>query len=153
MKIKARCQQSCTIDAKGRLALPAPIRRALEELGQSSLVLTSSAGRDGDSVWGWTVGDYEASVESKMEDLDPFANDVQDFAHAIMASAQDIEVDNAGRIRIPQPLRESAGLDREVVVFVVMGHLEIWDKATWERRAETARTRQQARRGMPTGQG
>ena len=149
MKIKVRCQQHVTIDAKGRLALPAPIRRALEEMEQTSLVLTSASGPDGDAVWGWTEADYEASVESRMEEMDPFATEVQDFAHSIMASAQDMEVDRQGRIRIPPSLRDAAGLDRECVVFVVLGHIEIWDKVTWEKRAENARARQQARRGMP----
>lgn len=149
MKIKVRCQQNVTIDAKGRIALPAPIRRALEELELTSLVLTSASGAGGESVWAWTVEDYEASVESRMEELDPFATDVQDFAHSIMASAQDVEIDKQGRVRIPPPLREAAGLERECVVFAVLGHVEIWDKAAWERRMETARARQQARKGMP----
>lgn len=150
MKIKVRCQQNVTIDAKGRLALPAPIRRALEGLGQSSLVLTAASGADGaTSVWAWTVEDYERSVESRMEELDPFATDVQDFAHSIMASAQDVELDKQGRVRVPPPLREAAALGRECVVFVVLGHVEIWDKEAWEQRSVNARARQQARRGMP----
>lgn len=149
MKIKVRCQQHVTIDAKGRLALPAPIRRALEDLAQGSLVLTSNSSADGAAVWAWTVEDYERSVERKMEALDPFATDVQDFAHSIMASAQDVEIDKQGRIRIPAPLREAASLERECVVFVVLGHVEIWDKGAWELRAQSARSRQQARRGMP----
>ena len=149
MKIKVRCQQHVTIDAKGRLALPAPIRRVLEELAQSSLVLTAASSPDGAAVWAWTEQDYESSVEQRMEELDPFAIDVQDFAHSIMASAQDVELDKQGRIRIPPPLREAAGLERECVVFVVLGHVEIWDKAAWEERARSARSRQQARRGMP----
>ena len=149
MKIKVRCQQHATIDAKGRLQLPAPIRRALEDLGQSKLVLTSGTNPDSESVWAWTEGLYEADVEQRMEALDPFATDVQDFAHSIMASAQDVDIDAQGRIRVPPPLRQAAGLERECVVFVVLGHVEIWDKAAWDQRSLNARSNQQARQGMP----
>lgn len=141
--IRVRCQQHVTIDDKGRLALPAPIRRALD--GQSALVLAFSRG----AVWGWTPAHYESEVESRMMSQDPFSADVLDFAHSMMSTAQDVEIDAQGRIRIPQPLRELAGLSKECVVHVLLGRIEIWDQGAWERRFEESLHRVRGQAGMP----
>ncbi|MCA9494108.1 MAG: hypothetical protein KC621_29475 [Myxococcales bacterium] len=143
--IRVRCQQHVTVDAKGRLALPAPIRRALEESGTSSMVLAFSRG----AVWGWTPEHYESEVEARMMQQDPFSSEVLDFAHAMMSTAQDVEIDGAGRIRIPPPLRELAGLSKDCVVHVLLGHIEIWDKATWEKRFDESLHRSRGQIGMP----
>ncbi|MBX2798739.1 MAG: hypothetical protein KTR31_13745 [Myxococcales bacterium] len=146
--LRVRCQQTVTIDAKGRLALPAPIRRALEGLGQRDLVLTFSRGTDGDSVWAWLPEDYE-QLEAEVSTQDRFSEEVQDFAHSVLATAQDVELDGQGRVRIPPMLREQAALQRECVVFVVLGQIQIWDKESWARRSERAKERQLLRKGTP----
>jgi MraZ protein len=143
--IRVRCQQHVTIDAKGRLALPAPIRRALDEAQQRSLVLAFSLG----AVWGWTPQHYEQEVEARMMSQDPFSNDVLDFAHSTMSTAQDSEIDGQGRIRIPPPLRDLAGLEKDCVVHVLLGHLEIWDKGTWDARFQESLHRARVHKGMP----
>lgn len=142
--IRVRCQQQVTIDAKGRLALPAPIRRFLEEAGETSLVLTFAR----DSVWAWTVSHYEEKVERPMLERDPFKDDVLDFAHSIMSTAQDCEIDKQGRIRIPPRLRELANLSKDCIVHALLGRLEIWDLETWGQRFEESRSR--APSGLPS---
>ena len=109
--IRVRCQQHVTIDAKGRLALPAPIRRALEDSGQGSLVLAFARG----AVWAWTAEHYEREVEARMLEQDPFSSDVMDFAHSMMSTAQDVDLDKQGRVRVPAPLRE---LENQSVLIV-----------------------------------
>ncbi|MCB9679794.1 MAG: division/cell wall cluster transcriptional repressor MraZ [Alphaproteobacteria bacterium] len=143
--LRVRCQANATLDAKGRLALPAPIRRALGEHGVDSLVLTFHKG----AVWGWTAGDFEEHVERPLLARDPFDTDVMDFTHAILSPAQDVEIDSAGRVRVPPPLRDLAGLDKEVVVSSVLNRIEIWDKDTWESRFRTSVDRTDGRSGMP----
>jgi MraZ protein len=145
--IRVRCQQHVSIDAKGRLALPAPIRRALEEMGEQQLVLTySSQG----SVWAWTQSHYEQKVELPLMEQDPFSPEVLDFAHSLMSTANDVEVDGQGRLRIPPVLRELAGLDKDCVVHVLLGRIEIWDRLAWEARFQDSVHAARARRaGMP----
>ena len=143
--IRVRCQQPVTIDDKGRVALPAPIRRALDDLQLRSLVLAYAHG----AVWGWAPAHYEEQVESKLLSQDPFAQDVLDFAHATMSTAQDVELDGQGRVRVPPTLRELAGLDRECMVHVVLGHVEIWDKAAWEQRFKESQHRVRNQPGTP----
>ena len=47
------------------------------------------------------------------------------------SAAAEADPDKQGRIIIPAPLIEAAGLGREVVVAGVYDHLEIWDRARW----------------------
>jgi MraZ protein len=47
------------------------------------------------------------------------------------AGATEAEVDRQGRVGVPSPLIEHAGLSRDVVVAGVRDHLEIWDRARW----------------------
>jgi MraZ protein len=135
--LKVRCQANATVDVKGRLSLPAQLRRSLEVNRVNSLVLCCYQG----AIWGWTPEDYERSVEGRMEGMDPFAPEVVDFVHAVLAVTEEVDVDGAGRIRLPQELRELAGISKEVRVFSVLDRIEVWDAERWEQRFKSARER------------
>ena len=143
--LRVRCQANATLDAKGRLALPAPIRRALAEHNEGSLVLTFHKG----AIWGWTSRDFEERVERPLAERDVFDEEVLDFTHSLLAPAQDVDVDGSGRIRIPAPLRELAGLSKDVVVSSILHRIEIWDREAWEQRFRASLERTADRSGMP----
>ncbi len=126
--LRVRCQATATLDAKGRLALPAVLRRAFDKHDVDGLVLTFHQG----AVWGWTPEVFERTIEGPLSDQDPFNAQVMQFSHAILAPAQDVDVDRQGRIRIPPLLRELADLEREVVVNSLGNRVEIWDRTRWE---------------------
>jgi MraZ protein len=48
-----------------------------------------------------------------------------------VGKATDVELDAQGRFLISQPLREYAGLDKEVMVVGLTKRLEVWDKERW----------------------
>ena len=50
--------------------------------------------------------------------------------HFFGGATEDVP-DKQGRVVIPAPLAQSAGLQREVVVAGVYDHLEIWDRESW----------------------
>lgn len=145
--LKVRCQAQATLDAKGRLALPAQLRRALEKHDVDSLVLTFFQG----AIWAWDAEVFERTVEAPLLERDRFNPEVMAFTHALLAPAQDVDVDNAGRIRIPPLLRELADLEREVVVNSVLDRIEIWDREAWEQRFKSSLERARGLPGMPMG--
>jgi MraZ protein len=126
--LRVRCQATATLDDKGRLALPAVLRRALDKAEAQALVLTFHQG----AIWGFTPDVFEDVIERPLSQQDPFKPDVLQFSRALLAPAQEVEVDRQGRMRVPTMLRDLAGLDREVVVNSLMNRIEIWDKARWE---------------------
>lgn len=144
--LKVRCQARATVDDKGRLSLPSAIRRALDEATIPSLVFCAYQG----AIWGWTPNDY-ARIEGRMEGVDPFSVASMDFVHAVLAVAEEVELDKAGRVRLPGELREMAGITRDVQVFSVLDRIEVWDAARWDERFREARERAPLLGGMPGG--
>ena len=97
--------------------------------------------------------EFERTVERPLSEADPFNTEVMDFSHALLAPAQDVEVDKQGRTRIPVPLRQLAGLEREIMINSLMNRIEIWDRQVWDARFEESLKRAQQITGMPRGQG
>lgn len=116
-----------TIDAKGRLIVPAKFREALGD----EFVVTR--GLD-DCLFvfpneGWKV------FEEKLSTL-PVANkNARRFARFFLSGAATVELDKQGRILIPATLREYGALEKEVVFIGVANRVEIWSKERWENSA------------------
>ena len=68
----------------------------------------------------------------KLKDLSSFKKKTRDFRRVLLSMASEQEIDGAGRILIPQILREYAGSVSEVTLIGAEDHLEIWDTARWE---------------------
>lgn len=116
-----------TMDAKGRISLPARLRERLcAGEGEGLLVLTSFKGR----IWGYTEEMWQKYESWVMEDS-PFEENTMLFAQAFLADATDCTVDRQGRILIPPALREYAALERECVIANLPDHVEIWDAERW----------------------
>ena len=115
-------QYAHTIDAKGRLFIPARLR---EELGQTFHV---TVGMDhclsiySDESWAAFTDKVRSLPYSKAKALRP-----------LFANAVDCEPDGQGRILIPAKLREYADLQKEVVVIGSFDRAEIWNAERWAR--------------------
>lgn len=117
------------IDGKGRTVLPSKFRG---ELG-SSVVATIGIDR---CIALYPVQRWEELLE-KLKDLSSFKKKARDFRRVLLSMATEQEIDGAGRILVPQILRDYAGACTEVTLIGAEDHLEIWDTAKWEeRRAE-----------------
>lgn len=115
-----------TIDAKGRLIVPAKFR---EELGEA-FVITN--GNDGclniytEEAWETFLGKLK---------LLPNNRDTRSIVRKFVSQANRVEVDKQGRILIPTVLRDYAELDKDVVLAGAIDKIEVWDKSKWD--AET----------------
>ncbi len=113
-------QYAHNIDAKGRLFIPAALRR---ELGQT---LHVTVGQDhclsvfSDESWATFMDKLKALSYSEIKKL-----------RVLFAYAADCEPDPQGRILLPAKLREYAGLTKEVVVVGSYDRAEIWDAKRW----------------------
>ena len=112
-----------SIDAKGRVALPAKFR---ESLG-SSFILTK--GLDGCLA----VYDQEQwqTLEKKLASLPMSRKTARDFTRFFFGGAAECSCDKQGRISIPASLRSYAQLDKDAVIVGVGNRVEIWDAAKW----------------------
>ena len=113
-----------SIDAKGRVIVPARFR---EELGEH-FVLTK--GLDGClSIYGQ---DEWKKLEERLMALPMTNANARKFTRFMISGACDCEVDKMGRILIPQSLRSAAGLTKDVVISGVGTRIEIWDRERWQ---------------------
>ena len=112
-----------TIDAKGRLIIPAKFREALGE----EFILTK--GLDG-CLLIYPMDEWE-SFEEKLKALPLTDKNARAFLRFFVAGATACELDRQGRILVPSTLREFAGLEKEVVLTGNLTRIEIWSKQKW----------------------
>lgn len=110
-----------TLDAKGRLFIPAKLR---EQLGDSFIV---TKGLD-DCLFVYPQEAWE-ELEQKIRQL-PMSKS-RSLQRFFLSSAADVTVDRQGRIVIPPVLRSYAKLERDVVVIGVGERAELWDARRW----------------------
>lgn len=112
-----------TIDAKGRLIIPAKFRELLGD----EFVLTK--GLDGClSIYPM---DEWGAFEQKLRALPLTNKNARTFSRFFVAGAAMCELDKQGRILVPQTLREFAGLEKDVVLTGNLNRIEVWSKEKW----------------------
>jgi MraZ protein len=109
-----------TLDDKGRISLPARIRGGLKE---NRLVLTKG---DAKGIWLFLPEEWERFSEKLMSGSVTM-KESSIIQHRFIVPMVEIELDKAGRIAIPQSLREFAGLSRDCKILEARRHLELWD--------------------------
>lgn len=121
------------MDAKGRLAIPTKYREMLIEHCAARLVVTVNDRDRCLSVY--PLPEWE-ELQKKIENLPNQHPSVRRLQRLLLGYATDLELDGSGRILLSQPLREYAGLEKEVVLIGQVNKLELWDKALWDEQCE-----------------
>ena len=117
-----------TIDAKGRLSMPAKLRR---DMGEAFIV---TKGLDG-CLFAFSQEEWK-NFETKLKALPLSDKNARNFVRFFLAGATECEIDKQGRFLIPSNLRESAKLEKEAVIIGVGTRLEIWNRDVWASKDE-----------------
>ena len=117
-----------TIDAKGRISMPAKLRKDMGE----TFILTK--GLDG-CLFAFSNEEW-MNFETKLKALPLSDKNARNFVRFFLAGATECEIDKQGRFLIPGNLREAATLDKETIIIGVGTRLEIWNKGIWESKDE-----------------
>lgn len=114
-----------TLDAKGRVFLPAKWRQELA----GEVVVTAGQERCLFVMTQEAFGRRAAQLEHYSSDQ----KTNRDYKRMFFSMASEEGVDKAGRMSIPAGLRRFAGLEsKEVVLIGVSDRAEIWDRSSWE---------------------
>ncbi|MGD6816279.1 division/cell wall cluster transcriptional repressor MraZ [Metabacillus sp. 84] len=113
-----------TIDAKGRMIVPAKFRDGLGE----SFVLTRGLDQ---CLFGYPKAEWEI-MEEKLKALPLTKKDARAFTRFFFSGAVECELDKQGRINIASPLLNYAKLEKDCVVIGVSNRIELWSKPVWE---------------------
>ena len=115
-----------SIDAKGRMIIPAKFR---EELG-TKCVVTKALDH---CLEIHPIAEWEEFVNGKLKTLSMFDPKARQLARYFASSAEVFDVDKQGRLTISQELREFAGIEKELITIGSFDKLEIWSKEAWEK--------------------
>ena len=113
-----------TLDAKGRLSMPAKLRR---DMGEAFIV---TKGLDG-CLFAFSQEEWK-NFETKLKALPLSDRNARNFVRFFLSGATECEIDKQGRFLIANNLRVAANLEKEAVIIGVGTRLEIWNKKTWE---------------------
>ena len=112
-----------SLDAKGRLIMPAKLR---ESIGENFVV---TKGLDG-CLFAFSTSEW-TNFEEKLKSLPLSNRNSREFTRFFLSGASECEIDKQGRFLIPNNLRESADLTKDVIIIGVGTRIELWDKEKW----------------------
>ncbi|WP_079436405.1 division/cell wall cluster transcriptional repressor MraZ [Zoogloea sp. LCSB751] len=121
-----------SLDAKGRLAIPARHRDALTKLAENQLVLTAHPHR--------CLLIYPAPAWAPIRDKVLAGSSLDQHSallkRLLVGFARDEEVDSAGRVLIAPELRSFAQFEKQVHLVGQGDHFELWSDAGWQKQQE-----------------
>ena len=113
-----------SLDAKGRLIMPAKLR---EDIGEKFIV---TKGLDG-CLFGFSQAEWN-NFQEKLKTLPLTNKNARDFVRFFLSGAIECEIDKQGRFLIASNLREYANMEKEAVIIGVGTRIEIWNKDKWK---------------------
>ncbi len=121
------------IDEKGRMPIPPRFRRELKE----GVVLTPGVEK---CITAYALSEWK-KLAATLTTGSVTRSKLRRLNRAIFATAFSLNIDRQGRIALPIPLRQYAGIEDEVVIAGANNYLELWNKEQWE--AEKAISQEQ----------
>ena len=125
-----RGNHTARIDSKGRLKVPTPFRRFVEEKHGAGVYVTSLTG---ECVRIYPLPEWE-SIEQRLLLLPTMDPARRKFLDRTNYYGQQSAMDSQGRVLIHTLLRKSAGVVGEVVVLGVLTYLEVWEHEKFQQR-------------------
>jgi MraZ protein len=122
-----------SLDAKGRMAMPARFRDLLTEKYAGRLVATVDF--SGRCLLLYPIDGWEI-IQQKLESLSSFDEASRRAQRMLIGHAHDLEMDGSGRILLPQILRSRARLDKQMALVGQGAKFEIWNKDSWDAQAD-----------------
>ena len=120
------------LDNKGRLAIPTKYREVLMAFCTGHLVLTVAPAK---CLLVYPQPAWEP-IEQKLNSLSSFNPQTRSLQRLLVGNASDVEMDGSGRILVPPPLRQFAGLTKNVVLVGQGAKLELWEEEKWNQQVE-----------------
>ena len=132
-RITLRGVHHLSLDAKGRMAVPARYRALLSEWCDSQLVVTIDT--QDKCLLMYPLPEWE-KIEEKLMALANYQGPNRRIQRLLLGYATDLEIDTNGRILLPGTLRDYAVLDKKMVMLGQGNKFELWDEATWDARRQ-----------------
>lgn len=124
-------QYQHSLDAKGRLILPAKFRTEFERGGHLS------PGTEG-CIALWTPGEFARQSDERLEQSRGGGSVDRRQVRYWAANSSDVEFDKQGRFALPVAIRNFGQLEGEVLIVGMLDHVELWNPPTYEEKVNSA---------------
>ncbi len=125
-----------SIDDKGRVKVPQRLKESLISDYDNSRVVITNLDK---CLAAYPLEEWR-KLEEKALKLPSMQKDVLDFLRYFFSGAEEVELDKMDRIHIPQSLKISGNLNKEVVFVGIINRFEIWDRNLWDADFEGAKS-------------
>ncbi|HLV38064.1 division/cell wall cluster transcriptional repressor MraZ [Xanthomarina sp.] len=119
----------CKVDTKGRLMLPAALKKQLSPILQNGFVVKRAVFQSCLELY--PMSEWEALMQ-RINKLNRFKKKNNDFIRRFTAGVKVVEIDTTGRLLIPKDLVVFADISKEIVLSAAVNIIEIWDKDKYE---------------------
>jgi len=121
-------EYEATLDSKSRFLLPVGFKKQLPEDGIAQFVVNRGFEK---CLSLYPMRSWEP-IFAQISQLNDFDPEVRQFRRYFLNGATMAELDSAGRLLIPQNLKEYAGLEKDIVLAAGVDKIEIWDKSKYQ---------------------
>jgi MraZ protein len=118
----------CKLDAKGRLMLPAGLRKQMPEAEREGLVINRGFEKH---LVIYTRKEWDTIV-ADLSKLNQYEKKTRDFIRYFTRGASELSLDAAGRILVPKSLLEYGGMSGDVVLASQFNKIELWAKDAYD---------------------
>ena len=116
------------MDAKGRMVVPAALKRQLPDVERDGLVV--NRGFEQNLVI-YTRKEWN-KILKQLSRLNQFQPKNRDFVRKFMSGATELMLDSAGRVLLPKGLLEYAEIGSELVLACNLEKIEVWAKVAYD---------------------
>jgi MraZ protein len=120
---------SLNLDTKGRMVMPTRYRERLVDTCAGQMVVTVDTSDR--CLLLYPLPEWEL-VERKLQKLPSLNKSARRMQRLLIGHATDVELDSAGRLLLPPPLREFADLEKRAVLIGQSNKFEVWSEELWE---------------------
>ncbi len=121
----------CKADTKGRMMVPAPLKKQLLPLLDDGFVLKRSVFQPCLELY--PMKEWNELMSRMQARLNPFNKKHNDFIRKFTAGVKLVEVDATGRLLLPKDLLSYSGIEKEIVLNSAINIVEVWDKDRYEK--------------------
>ena len=119
----------CKADSKGRIMLPAPLKKQISTVISDGFVVKRS-------VFNKCLEIHPMSewnkIVNQVNQLNRFVKKNNDFIRSYMSGLKIVNLDSSSRILIPKDLIVFAALEKQIVLSSSVNIIEVWDKKEYE---------------------
>lgn len=118
----------CKLDPKGRVMLPAGLKKQLSPDAQDRFVINRGFEK---CLVLYPLNEWKV-ISAEVNQLNLYAKKNREFARYFFRGASELQLDATNRLLFPKALLEYASIDKDLVLFAYSNRIEVWSKAGYD---------------------